>query len=96
MRNQELKYNREAPIELKYEDESIGYYKLDFIIEEKIVLELKARRSYHTKFFKQVLAYLRSTGLPLAIVANFGKESLEYKRVINSDCDLDKFVKNSD
>lgn len=85
LKKAELSYQCEFAIELLYDGESIGRYFLDFVIEDKVVLELKAKRSYHPKFFKQVLAYLRSSGLPLAILANFRSERLDYKRIINPD-----------
>lgn len=81
---QKISYKREIPITLKYKNESIGKYILDFIVEDKIILETKAQVAYNPKFFKQTLAYLKETGLPLAILVNFRRPRLEYKRIINS------------
>lgn len=94
LEKQGLKFNREVPIELAYNGESIGRYFLDFLVEDKVVLEIKAQRSYNPKFFKQVLAYLRSTHLPLAIIANFRRPKLEYKRVINPEFKNSKKLDN--
>lgn len=78
-----INFKKELPVLLEYKGRSIGKYFLDFLVESKIILETKAQKSYNPKFFKQVLAYLRQTNLPLAILANFRRPSLEYQRIIN-------------
>lgn len=65
-----IKFRKEFPVELRYQNKSIGRYFLDFIIEDLIILEVKAQQFYSPKFFKQALSYLKQTNLPLAIVAN--------------------------
>jgi len=79
-----LSYEKEVSVVLTYKNEPIGKYVLDFIVENQIILETKARVAYSPKFFKQTLAYLKETGLPLAILVNFRRPRLEYKRIINS------------
>ena len=85
LKSQQLDFNREVTVDLTYDSKSIGKYYLDFVIENKIILEIKAQKQYQPKFFKQALAYLRQTNLPLAIIANFRKSSLECKRVVNPE-----------
>lgn len=85
LKNQGLKFSREVPVKISYGNKSIGRYLLDFVIENKVILEIKAQSEYSSRFFRQALAYLRQTNLPLAIIANFRKPSLEYKRVINPE-----------
>jgi len=77
-------YKREVPVALTYKNESIGKYVLDFVVEDQIILETKAQVSYSPKFFKQTLAYLKETGLPLAVLVNFRRPKLEYHRIINA------------
>jgi len=67
---------------LSYEEERIGKYYLDFVIENKIVLEIKAAPHFHNKDIKQVLSYLKKAGLELGILANFTKEKLEFRRIL--------------
>ena len=81
---QRLSFQQEVPVNLYYKEKLIGKYLLDFVVEDKIILETKAQKSYNPKFFKQVLAYLRQTNLPLAILVNFRRPKLEYRRIINS------------
>lgn len=83
LENQKIPFNREKQIELTYEDEKIGKYFLDFVIDDKIVLEVKAVPFIKREWTNQVVAYLVSTGLPLAIIANFRTSRLTYKRIVN-------------
>ncbi len=85
LKEKNLDYKKELKIQLEYKGKKIGWYSLDFLVENQVILEVKAKRSYNPLFFKQVLAYLKSSNLPLAIVANFRRPSLEYKRVINAN-----------
>jgi len=72
------------PIDLIIDKEKIGKYFLDFLIEDKLILELKAKPSFTKNDYRQVLAYLTAANLKLGILANFYAESLEYKRILNS------------
>jgi len=83
--NKNISFKKELAVNLYYKKELIGKYFLDFLVEKKVIIETKARKAYNPIFFKQALAYLRQTNLPLAIVANFRRPSLEYKRIINAD-----------
>jgi GxxExxY protein len=70
------------PIELRYKDESLGRYFLDFLIEDKIVLEIKSDSKFYIRDIKQVLGYLKAKNLELGILACFGRRGLIYKRII--------------
>lgn len=60
----------------------IGHYFLDFVIENKIVLEIKSAPKFSRKDIYQVLGYLRETGMNLGILAAFSRCELIYKRVL--------------
>lgn len=93
-----LKFKKEVPIGILYKNKSIGRYFLDFIIEDFVILEVKAQRYYTPRFFKQASAYLKQTNLPLAIIVNFRGNKLRYKRVVNpafKDIDLSSKDLNS-
>jgi GxxExxY protein len=66
-----------------YKDKSVGEYEADFIVAGEIILELKAVSTLHPKHEAQAINYLMATGLKLAILLNFGANSLQHKRVIN-------------
>lgn len=65
-----------------YKGVVVGDYIADFVIDGKIILELKAVSTFHPKHQAQALNYLTTTGLRLAILLNFGAESLESQRII--------------
>lgn len=72
-------------VDLKFSDQIIGRYYLDFLIEDKIILELKTVDEIKGKNLKQVLDYLKAKKLKLGIIANFRTSSLKYKRILNSN-----------
>jgi len=77
-------YNKEVKIDLYFDQKQIGRHFIDFIIENKIVLEIKRGNQISVADVKQVLMYLRSFNLRLGILAYFGNKELIYKRIINS------------
>ncbi len=80
-----IPYLREKFVDLVYYEEKIGKYILDFIIDEKIVVELKVGVDPKHMHVKQVLEYLRVTNLRLAIIICFTRSGVKYKRVVNPD-----------
>jgi GxxExxY protein len=80
-----IKFQKETSVDLLYENSPIGKYFFDFLIENKIILEIKAVPRLLPLDFKQVSAYLKAKGLELGIIANFRGPKLTYKRILNSD-----------
>lgn len=70
-------------VDLKYKGELIGKYRLDFLIDDKIVLEIKKDKLFSKKNIEQTFAYLKSRKLKLGILANFTREGLKFKRIVN-------------
>lgn len=66
-----------------YKGPSLGKYRLDLVVEGKIILELKATVSLVDLFKQQLLSYLRATDLKLGILINFGTKRVEYIRIAN-------------
>lgn len=79
-----IQYTREKQTKLTYHDEIIGKYFLDFVIENKIVLELKVCNFFRVIDIKQILAYMKATGLKLGILILITNKGVKYKRIINS------------
>lgn len=79
-----IKYKREVNVDLRYNNKIIGKYILDFLVENKIILELKTHQ-FNQANIRQVLAYLKAEKLKLGILVNFRDKSLTYKRIINSN-----------
>ena len=83
LRDRGIGYERQKLIEVYYKSEKIGEYRLDIVVENKIILELKAVSELNDIFEVQLLSYLKATGMKLGILVNFGGMKVEYKRVVN-------------
>lgn len=57
-------------------------YFADIVCYDKIILELKAMDDLHSDHESQIINYLKATGYKLGVLINFGKKSLQYKRII--------------
>lgn len=79
-----LKYEKEKLVNIEYENNKIGKLRLDFIIENKIVVELKVSYRLGYPFIKQVMNYLKAGNYKLAIIIYFTKDGVRYRRVLNS------------
>ncbi len=78
-----LVYKRQLPYKLKYKDEIIGTYRLDFLVEDRIVIELKQGNFYSKQNITQTLQYLKATNLKLAILINMTQQGVKFKRILN-------------
>lgn len=77
-----LAYQREAKVSVEFESAELGKFYIDFVIENKIILEVKTVPTIVNDVVRQVLRYLDSSGLKLGIIANFRHSPLEYRRVV--------------
>ena len=66
-----------------YEGEIIGEYAADLIVENEIVVELKAVRALDNVHQAQCMNYLRATKLKVCLLLNFGTSRLQVKRIVN-------------
>ena len=83
LKNVGLEAFAQKEIVVKYRGFKVGNYFADILVEEKLILELKAEEKIMEIHKIQLLNYLKATGLKLGMVLNFGKKP-EFKRVINS------------
>ena len=80
-----IPFKRHTKLSLYYKEEKLKkYYIADFLCYEKIILELKALQFLHTNINDQLSNYLKATNSRLGLLVNFGKPSLEYRRILNS------------
>ncbi len=83
--NRRIPFKREEELIVNYKGMELNKrYKADFICFDEVIIELKAVAKLTDEHMAQVINYLKITGKKLALLVNFGKGSLEYKRVINS------------
>ncbi len=78
-----LKFKEQVYFPLNYKGDKIGNYFLDFLIEDKIILEIKKDKHFSRKNIEQILGYLKAFDLKLGIIANFTSEGLKFKRIVN-------------
>ncbi len=83
LKKEEVHFTREKELMLDYEGEELRGFFVDFIIEDKLILEIKAKRFITHEDKRQTLRYLKASNLPLAIIVNFKRSKLEYLRLIN-------------
>lgn len=79
-----FQYRREVYMPIIYDDEIVGKQYFDFVVEDKIVLEIKTVPRFRLTDFRQILAYLKHANLRLGILVNFRTESLRFRRIVNS------------
>ncbi len=84
LNKQGLKCQKQIPIAVYYENEIIGDYFADIIVEDKVILELKAAECLIEEHEIQLLNYLKATEIEVGMLLNFGKE-VEYKRKVLSN-----------
>ena len=80
-----IPFKREVPVKIAIDNNLIGRHFLDFLISDSVILELKKGNKDNMSDVKQVLMYLKTTGLKLGILAYFGSNGVTYKRIIDSD-----------
>ena len=83
MRRRGMKTAREVEIEVKFKGEIIDKCRLDIVVEDVVILELKAVDELHPRHRAQLLSYLKASGLRLGLLVNFGSERLQIVRLIN-------------
>jgi GxxExxY protein len=80
-----LDYKKQTQLPIMYKGEKVAVRYLDLLIEDKIILELKAGERFTATYIKQVSEYLKHTGYKLGLLINFGKERVTIKRVVNEN-----------
>ena len=79
----DLEFEYQIEIEVEYLGVVVGRHRLDLVVEDKIIVELKAAKSFEDIHFAQLRSYLKATGLKVGLLLNFAKPTLEIKRIVN-------------
>ncbi len=74
---------REVPIDVHYDGQIIDSYRLDLVVDGKVVLELKAIDELHPRHKAQLLSYLKASGMRVGLLVNFGGERLQVVRIVH-------------
>lgn len=82
LRIRAIPHVRQQPIPVFYKEIQIGEYRADFLIDSRVITEIKAAAGLLREHEAQATHYLAATKLRLAILLNFGARSLQFKRII--------------
>ena len=83
MGKQDLNFAREMEMSIFYDGIQIGKRRVDFFVENRIMLELKAVINLEDAHLSQAMNYCEAYNMPVGLLINFGSRSLQYKRVYN-------------
>jgi GxxExxY protein len=78
-------YKKELHCPIRFKDEIIGRYFVDFLVDDKIVVEFKIGNEMYQRHFKQVIGYLKINKLQIGLLALITPEKITIKRIINSN-----------
>jgi GxxExxY protein len=82
LNKREIKYREQVKVSIAGLPVKLGRFYLDFIIDGKIVVELKVGSRFYKQSVDQIMAYLRQSGLKLGILARFGNDGVSTKRFL--------------
>ena len=96
MQKQNLGFQREMEMTIFYEGIDIGTRRVDFFVNENIMVELKALIKLEDVHLAQAMNYCQAYNLPIGLLINFGAKSLDFKRVYNVNHPENKdYIKNN-
>ncbi|MBL7131532.1 MAG: GxxExxY protein [Candidatus Omnitrophica bacterium] len=74
-------YEKEKKVVVNYDNKAVGYQIMDFIVDDKVVVELKAVSELSNIHIGQMVSYLKAIRLEIGLILNFAKSKIEIKRV---------------
>ena len=83
LNNRNINFEREKKYEVEYKDIILPHhFYADFVVNNKIILEIKAQNGVANEHYAQVINYLAISNCSIGLIVNFGEKSLVHKRVI--------------
>jgi GxxExxY protein len=76
-----MAFERQKSVEVRYRGQIVGLYRLDLLVESKVVVELKAIKEFEPIHYSVVRSYLKATGLATGLLLNFHSVPLVIKRI---------------
>jgi GxxExxY protein len=83
LKEADITFKEQAPYQVIYKEEVIGNNFLDFLIEDKVIIELKRSDFHSKKYIDQISNYIKVSNLKLAILINFTSNGVRIKRIVN-------------
>lgn len=84
LQRNKLAIREQAEVHVNFDGLETGFQKVDMVVEDKIAVELKSAPGIMEVFEQQMLTYLRISGKNEGIILNFGKEELEFKKMVKN------------
>ena len=81
LRKQGLTVDTERKFKILYEGELVGQHRIDLLVADKVIVELKTVEDLHKVHYAQIRSYLKATGLRVGILVNFSKDRADYRRI---------------
>jgi len=78
-----VSFDQQKVIRVKYEDLELGDQRVDFMVEDALILEVKVASRIIEIHQDQVISYLKASDKTLGLILNFGRKRLEIKRLVN-------------
>jgi GxxExxY protein len=82
LRSVGLACDQEVALQVKYKDAIVGNYSADLVVEQRVLIELKACTGLESVHEAQILDFLKASGIRVGLLLNFGKPRLEYRRFV--------------
>jgi GxxExxY protein len=79
-----LKIDQQYPIKVLYDDQVVGEFVADILVEKRVLVELKAVKEFDNIHFAQCMNYLKASSLKICLLINFGKPKIDIKRIVNT------------
>ena len=86
MEMQGLPFKREHEMEIYYKGQSVGTRRVDFLVDKKVMVEIKALVALEDVHLAQAINYCEAYDIEVGLLINFGGKSLEFRRVHNRKC----------
>jgi GxxExxY protein len=83
MKNAGIKFDEEFELSIYYKGEKIGLRRVDFWIQNKVSLEIKAKSELDNAHLAQAINYIEASNIETRLLINFGASSLQFKRIHN-------------
>lgn len=79
-----MQFEQEIHLPVYYLDKEVGARRVDFLVDQRVVVELKALTEITPLHYAQIINYLKAYRLEVGLLLNFGEVSLKYKRFLRS------------
>ncbi|MBL6992142.1 MAG: GxxExxY protein [Bacteriovoracaceae bacterium] len=80
--DKEIDATAQSPLKVLFRDKVVGDFYADILVEDKVIIELKAVKALSPEHEAQIINYLKATGIKVGLLINFAKPKLEWRRLV--------------